>query len=166
MKHFAESNHLLGDPPELRKQLRDDGYLFLRDTLPKEQVLYLRRQILEFCQEAGWLREGSDLMDALTDREPILEGTPEWCPVYAKIQALEEFHRLKLHDNIQKIMVAIFQEPVFAIPMTITRIAFPRDNERGTQPHQDWLYVGGSTETISCWAPSGTFLMKLVALRY
>lgn len=73
MKHFTKSNYLLGDPPnELRKQLRDDGYLFLRDTLPKEQVLHLRRQILEFRQEAGWLREGSALMDALL----VQVGTP------------------------------------------------------------------------------------------
>ena len=155
MKHFTESNDLLDNPPALRKRLRDDGYLFLRDILPKNDVLHLRQRILQCCQEAGWLREGSPLMDGLTDHEPILEGAEEWRPVYAKVQALEEFHRLKLHDNIRKIMEDIFQEPVFALPMTIARIAFPRDNERGTQPHQDWLYVGGSTEIISCWAPLG-----------
>jgi hypothetical protein len=155
MTHFTESNDLLNDPPLLRKRLSDDGYLFLRDILPKEDVLSLRRRILEFCREAGWLRAGSNLMDGLTDHAPLLEGEPEWRPVYAKVQALEAFHRLKLHDNVRKIMEDLFQEPVFALPMTIARVAFPRDNERSTQPHQDWLYVGGSTEIISCWAPLG-----------
>ena len=155
MKYFTESNDLLDNPPALRKRLRDDGYLFLRDILPRDDVLHLRRRILGFCHEADWLREGSDIMDGLTDHEPILEGAPEWRPVYAKVQASEEFHRLKLHAGVHRIMEDIFQEPVFALPMTIARIAFPRDNERGTQPHQDWLYVGGSTEIISCWAPLG-----------
>ena len=94
-------------------------------------------------------------MDGLTNIEPILEGDKEWRPVYAKIQALESFHRLKMTPQVHTIMEYLFQEPVFALPMTIARVAFPRDNERGTQPHQDWLYVGGSTETVSCWAPLG-----------
>lgn len=155
MEYFTESNHLLSDPPALRQQFNADGYLFFRDTLPQPEVLSLRRQILEFCQEEGWLRKGTDVMDGLTDIEPILEGDKEWRPVYAKIQALESFHRLKMTAQVHTIMEYLFQEPVFALPMTIARVAFPRDNERGTQPHQDWLYVGGSTETVSCWAPLG-----------
>ena len=155
MEYFTESNHLLSDPPALRQQFNADGYLFFRDTLPQPEVLSLRRQILEFCQEKGWLRKGTDVMDGLTDIEPILEGDKEWRPVYAKIQALESFHRLKMTAQVHTIMEYLFQEPVFALPMTIARVAFPRDNKRGTQPHQDWLYVGGSTETVSCWAPLG-----------
>ena len=92
MEYFTESNHLLSDPPALRQQFNADGYLFLRDTLPKPEVLSLRRQIFEFCQEEGWLRKGTDVMDGLTDIEPILEGDKEWRSVYAKIQALESFH--------------------------------------------------------------------------
>ena len=94
MKHFIESNRLLENAPAARKRLHDDGYLFLRDILPKDQTLHLRKRILECCQEAGWLRESFNLIDAFSDKEPILEGSPEWCTVYAKIQALEEFHRL------------------------------------------------------------------------
>jgi len=165
IKHFAESNDLLSDPPALRKRLRDDGYLFLRDILPQDEILHLRRRIFEFCQEAGWLREGSDLMDGLTDHAPIREGDEEWRPVYAKLQALEAFHRLKLNETVHRIMVDIFQEPVFALPATIARLAFPRDNDNGTQPHQDWLYVEGSTETISCWAPLGDVPAEVGGLR-
>ncbi len=108
----------------------NDGYLFFRDILPKEKVYTLRRKIMEFCQDAGWLRSNSDPMEGLTDREPILEGEAEWRPVYAKLKALESFHSLKLTDRVYSIIESLFQEPVFALP---------KDNERGTQPHQDWL---------------------------
>lgn len=54
---------------------------------------------------------------------------------------------------------------MFALPLTIARIAFPRDNDNGTQPHQDWLYVGGSTEIISCWAPLGDVSIEVGGLK-
>lgn len=155
MKPFTESNDLLNDPSRLRKRLRDDGYLFLREILPRDEILQLRRQILEICGEAGWLRPGTNLMDGLTDHAPIMERDEEYAPVYGRVQALEAFHRLKFHRAIVGIVEGIFEEPAIPFPQTIGRIAFPRDNERGTQPHQDWLFVGGSMETLSCWLPLG-----------
>ena len=74
MARFIESNSLLGDPSALRKRLRDEGYLFLREILPKHDVLDLRRQVLEFCKDASWLRSGSELMNGVTDHAPVLEG--------------------------------------------------------------------------------------------
>ena len=152
---FIESNDVLDDPPRLRKRLRDHGYLFIRGLLPNDEVIDLRRKFLELCSEAGWLRPGSELMDGLTDHRPIMEGEPEYSGVYAKIQSQESFHRLKFNESILSVMEDIFQEPVVPLPQTIGRIAFPRDNQRGTHPHQDWIFVGGSTEAISLWAPLG-----------
>ena len=162
---FTESEELLEDPPELRKRLRDDGYLFLRNVLPKQEVLALRGQVLECCRGAGWLRQGTDPIDGLTDHAPILEGDDQWKPVYAKIQSLEAFHRLKLNTRVHGIMDNIFQESVFALPMTIARIAFPNDNDRGTPSHQDWPYVRGSTEILTCWAPLGDVPVEVGGLK-
>ena len=155
MSPFTESNALLNDPADLRKRLRTDGYLYFRDILPKEEVLDVRRQILEICEQAGWLRPGAKLIDGLSDRSPVREADEEYRGVYARVQALEALHALKLNGNIIDIMEDLFEEAVFPFPQTIGRIAFPRDNARGTPPHQDWIFVGGSTETISCWVPLG-----------
>lgn len=155
MERFVESNDILTDPLALIRRFQRDGYLFFRDLLPREDVMHLRRRILEICDEAGWIKKGTSLMDAITEHAPILEGEPLWEPVYEKVQKLEEFHRLKLHPNVHGLMESIFNEPVLCLPMTIARIAFPRDNERATQPHQDWIYVQGSVDTISAWAPLG-----------
>ena len=165
MQPFVESKSLLDNPPGLRKRLRDDGYLFLRAVLPKEDVLDLRRQVLEICAQVGWLRPGANVLDGLADRDPIYEGDDEYIDAYARIQALEDFHRLKFDENIIRIMENLFQEPVIPLPKTIGRIAFPRDNERGTRPHQDWIFVGGSMETISCWAPLGDVPLEVGGLK-
>lgn len=152
---FVESTDLVGDPNALLRRIRRDGYLFIRCLLPREDVLDVRRRILRFCEEEGWLRPGSDLMEGLTDIAPIAEGEKPWEPVYEKIQRCEQFHKLKMHPNVRKIAESIFDERVVALPMTIARVAFPRDNARGTQPHQDWIYVQGSMDTLSYWAPLG-----------
>ena len=104
MKPFKESNKLLNDSSKLRKQLRDDGYLFFRGIIPKNEILQLKFQILEICQKAGWLKPGTEMMDALTDHEPIMERDEAYAPVYAKVQALEDFHRLKFNKDIISIM--------------------------------------------------------------
>lgn len=165
MKPFTESNDVLNNPSAVRKRLRDDGYLFLRDVLPRDDVVQLRRQILEICEEAGWLRPRANLMDGLTDHAPIEEGSDAHAAVYKKVQALESFHRLKLHANVMKLFEDIYEEPAIAFPQTIGRIAFPRDDENQTQPHQDWIFVGGSTETISCWAPLGDIPIEVGGLK-
>jgi hypothetical protein len=153
--HFAESNDIIDDAPALRARLRKDGYLFFREIFPEEDILTLRRQSLELCDEAGWIKDNTNLMDGITDHEPILEGQEPWQPVYEKLNKLETFHRLKLHPNALSVMASVFEEEAFALPRSIARIAFPRDNDRITQPHQDWYYVRGSLDTISCWAPLG-----------
>ncbi|MDE2913631.1 MAG: phytanoyl-CoA dioxygenase family protein [Paracoccaceae bacterium] len=165
MAEFYESNRLLDDPPGLRKRLRDDGYVFLRDMLPAQDVLGLRRQILEICRGAGWLRSDSAVLDGVTDHAPILEGEDAYNEVYAKVQALESFHRLKFDVAVMNVMEDLFQEPVVSLPQSIARIAFPNDNARGTQPHQDWIFVGGSTETISCWVPLGDISLEVGGLK-
>ena len=165
MNPFKESNKLLNDSSKLRKQLRDDGYLFFRGIIPKNEILQLRLQILEICQEAGWLRPDAKLMDGLTDHAPLLEGEDKYNDVYARVQALEAFHRLKFNKDIISLMESIFQEPVFPFPQTIGRMAFPNDNARKTHPHQDWIFVGGSTETISCWAPLGDIPLEVGGLQ-
>lgn len=165
MSPFLESNGLLSSPAGLRKRLRTDGYLFFRDILPEERVLDVRRQILEICEQAGWLRPGARLIDGLSDRAPIMETDEEYAAVYARVQALEAFHDLKLNRKIIDIMEALFEEEVFPFPQTIGRIAFPRDNARGTPAHQDWVFVGGSTETISCWVPLGDVPLEVGGLK-
>ena len=152
---LVESNDLLTQPSALLRRLHRDGYLFIRELLPRADVLDVRRRVLQFCQAEGWLRAGSELLEGRTDQAPIAEGEPAWEPVYEKVQACEQFHRLKLQPPVRQLMEAIFDEPTVALPMTIGRIAFPRDNARATAPHQDWLYVQGSTETITCWTTLG-----------
>jgi ectoine hydroxylase-related dioxygenase (phytanoyl-CoA dioxygenase family) len=151
---FTESNDLLGRPDEVRRRFKAQGYLFFRGLFPREKVLALRGAILGICRESGWIKDGTNLDDAITDHAPVMEGEDAWKPIYARIQKLEAFHRLPHEPAVAAVMEACFEEPVFRHPCTIGRVAFP-DNERATPAHQDYLYIQGSIDTISCWVPIG-----------
>lgn len=153
--NFLVSNPLLQDPVALQRRYRREGYLFFRGLLPRAEVLEVRAAALAAAAAEGWLWPGSDPMAGLTDHVPVAEGEKAWIPVYERLQRAECFHRLKLHANVRRVMEILLDEPAWPLPMTIARLAFPRDNARQTAPHQDWLYVQGSLETISCWVPLG-----------
>ena len=85
-------------------------------------------------------------MDGVTDHAPIREGEDAYSEVYARVQALEAFHRLKLDKNIMSVMEDIFQEPVFSFPQSIARIAFPK-GQRARHPATPGLEF--------CWRLNG-----------
>ena len=46
---LQEHNALLDDPPALRRQMATDGFLFFRGLVPADEIVALRRQILQIC---------------------------------------------------------------------------------------------------------------------
>ncbi|KAL1895259.1 hypothetical protein Sste5346_005406 [Sporothrix stenoceras] len=52
---------------ELRRRLRDDGYLFLKGLLPREDVLEARRAYFSYLEPSGVLKPGSDPVDGIFD---------------------------------------------------------------------------------------------------
>ena len=59
----------------MRERAAEQGYLFFRSLLDSESVLDLRRQILEVCQQHGWLDDDAPLMDGIArDGELFIEG--------------------------------------------------------------------------------------------
>ena len=53
-------------PGVLQAQIQQEGYLFFRGLIPEENVLRVRRTILELCNAAGWLDTSRDLMDGIS----------------------------------------------------------------------------------------------------
>ena len=151
---FLESNDVLDNPEELRDRAKRDGYLFFRGLLKEESLLNLRRQILELCQEAGWVQEGSDLMQGQgTPGITYVEGQPEHMEVYAKVQKLESFHSLAHEPELLDVLQKLFGEEVLVHARNIARMMFPQNNIHATPPHQDHIHIQGTAETYTAWIP-------------
>ncbi|MCS6862270.1 MAG: hypothetical protein NZT92_18350, partial [Abditibacteriales bacterium] len=67
MKPFFISNDALEDASALQQRMERDGYLFFRGLVNTEAILQVRRDILTLCQQAGWLADGTTLMDGIAN---------------------------------------------------------------------------------------------------
>ncbi len=151
---------------ELREQMEEDGYLFFRALVPEEDVLKVRRAVLEHLNEAGWLDPAHDMLEGIAHPavEPRTEGMREYTDVYRKILRTTIFHDFPTHPALMAIAQKLLDGEVFVHPRRIGRITFPGSVRWTTPAHQDYFYIRGSVETYSCWTPLGDCPMELGGL--
>lgn len=156
MKPFFDATPLLGDQQALRQRLDDDGYVFLRGIIPGDVLLSLRREITDICARHGWLRAGTDPMDAISDHRPVVEGDEAYYPVYNEIQRLESFHALAHEPSLLQTMKKLVGESTFPHPLSICRLVFPNNDVWATPPHQDYPNNQGTPDLYASWIPLGS----------
>ena len=162
---FIESN-LIEEESALRARLEEHGYLFFRNLLPADEVLDLRRDILELCAQAGWLDLSYDLMEAVIakNQPALVEGQPEYSAVYRKVLQLPRFRDFPHQAPLMAVANKLLDDEVQVHARRIGRITFPNRDYAPTPPHQDWHYIRGSAQTYSCWVPLGECPMDLGGL--
>lgn len=161
---FTDSAPLLRDPDALRARAEADGFLFLKGLLPQEPLLALRWQILEIVARHGWIRAGTDPMDAVADLDAVArdDATIEslrhigvTASAYKEIQALELFHALPHHPAILRLFETLLGREVFVHPRHIARVLLPVPSFAPTPPHQDYIYIQGTHQFWTLWFPLG-----------
>ncbi len=151
---FLVSNDAFDNPDELRRRANRDGYLFFRGLLENSAFLNVRRQILELCKDAGWLADGSALMDGIAaPGVKWVEPQPEFMKVYYEIMKLEDFHALAHTPVLLDVYQKLFGEEALVHARNIARIIFPTNTKFTTPAHQDWIHIQGTTETYTAWIP-------------
>lgn len=151
---------------QLRAIMDEQGYLFFRALVSAEEVLAVRRDVLEVCHAAGWLDESCDLMEGVVAPgvKPTTEGYAEYRSVYHKVLKLPRFHNFPCHPALMTIAQKLLDGEVLVHPRRIGRLAFPNYTVATTPPHQDYFYIRGSVLTYSCWTPLGRCPMTLGGL--
>ncbi len=141
----------------LRERMNEQGYLFFRHLVPAEEVLTVRRAVLELLSAAGWTDPTHDLMEgkAMPGHKPLTEGQPEYAAVYRKVLQLPVFHNFPCHPALMEVAQKLVDGVTLVHPRRIGRITFPGSTAFTTPAHQDFYYIRGSVETYSCWTPLG-----------
>lgn len=139
-------------PAVLRARLAADGYLFLPGLLDSAPLLRARADILGLCRDAGWLDPAQPFIDGIAGTTRICEGDEAYKPVYRQVVRLPSFNACAVAPKLMSVLRALFDGEPFAHPRNIARIAFP--GHQATQPHQDYHYIRGTTETYTCWIPT------------
>jgi len=159
---LIESNDIMTDTQALQARARQDGYLFIRGLFDRNKMMELRRQFVGILQELGWLRDGTDPMDAISDHPPCTESEECYAPLFERFQKLEDFHTLPHSQSIIDVLDRLFGEKTFAHPRNIGRVMLP--STPITPPHQDYFPIRGSKDTWTAWAPMGDCPLTLGGL--
>jgi ectoine hydroxylase-related dioxygenase (phytanoyl-CoA dioxygenase family) len=152
IKPFTDSTAVMRDGKALAANLDRDGYLFLRGVLPRDEVIAVRRQLLEKAGRSGWANDDGIADLAKACKDPELRYLETFRPMWR----LEALHRLKHHPNVVGIFERIFGETVLVHPMFVLRNIFPQTEsfDFTTGSHQDKIHIGGGA-SYACWMPLG-----------
>ncbi len=162
---FVESDPN-SDGKDLRATLDKNGYLFFRALVPVEDVLKVRRRLMELFSLAGWLDTSTDPMKGIVSSTTVsnVKGKQETSDVYRQILRLPEFNAFPSHPALIAIAQTILDDDVTIHPRRIARMTLPGSAKLSTPPHQDFFYVRGSVETYTCWVPLGDCPKELGSL--
>jgi ectoine hydroxylase-related dioxygenase (phytanoyl-CoA dioxygenase family) len=147
-----ESSALLGDPPELRRRLGDQGFLFFRNLLPAAAVGEVRAAVLDAIGQEGWLAAGTEPEERRPGPVVVREADERWWPAYQKIQSLECFHHLAYYPKLLSLVRDLLDGPVLVHPRKIGRVTFPGSDYQ-TPPHQDFPLIQGTPDVLTIWLP-------------
>ncbi len=145
------------DMPELRRRLQEDGYLFMKGYLDRDEVLAARAEIVERLAAAGKLDPASPVDEARclpgTEGVEFIPELADECPAVQKV-----LYSGKLIDFYRK----FYAEPIRHYDFTWLRAMPPG---KGTNPHSDLPYMGrGTDQHMTCWLPYGDIPYELGGL--
>ncbi|MEM6679093.1 MAG: phytanoyl-CoA dioxygenase family protein, partial [Pseudomonadota bacterium] len=158
------ANDLLKDPPALRRQLDEEGYLFFRGLLPADTILGLRAEITAILARHGAILGGASEAEAIAKAMPFREGEERYFAVYDEIIRLERLYALSHHPALTRMMESALGGSAFPHPLSIVRLIFPDNAEVTTPPHQDYPNNQGSERLTATWIPLGDCPSKMGGL--
>lgn len=156
LRELRQSNDVQRDTAELQRRLEEDGYLFLRGLLDREQLLSLRRQMLTLMQAGGWLVQGTDPVDGIANPDArSTEGDTAYTDVYHQVYRLQAFHEIAHSRGLIGVLERIRGCTMMPQPQNVARLWFPKFTEHTTPIHQDFVHFQGTHDNLTCWSPIG-----------
>jgi hypothetical protein len=154
MKAFQDVRTCQLTPHSLREQISSEGYVLVRDLLPRSDLTQLLSTITQVLHATGWLMPGYDPLDRVADINAACgDPDPSFKRTYQEIFNLEPFHALPHHPALVRIMKMIVGEYLLIHPKPIGRLIFPHCERLTVHAHQDYRFMGGDPECFTVWIP-------------
>jgi hypothetical protein len=154
---LRDSSYLAGDAESLRARMEEDGYLFMRGCLNRDEVLAARGEVVRRLAAEGFLAPGTDPMDAIIRKDVESTFRPDLTENNAPLlRLLYSGAMMAFYENF-------FGEPVRHYDFTWLRAMTPG---LGTRPHCDVVYMGRGTreKLLTAWTPLGDAPISLGGL--
>lgn len=154
MKPFCEVQARDAAPELLRQDLDANGYVLIRNLLPRGDLDQVLGDVARILERAGWLLPGYDPMERVANLNAACgDPDPSFKQAYQQVFNLESFHSLPHHPALRRVMTMIVGERLLVHPKPIGRLIFPNCERLTVHPHQDYRFMGGDTECFTVWIP-------------
>ena len=154
MQPLIDSTEVRQNAAALRERASADGYILIRNLLPRSLLREIAQQLAGTMAEAGWIPAGEPLESARPDLGKFcVEPQPAFMEVFYRQLSLRSLHALKHHENLVGLFRTLFGEEVFCPPHFVTRLAFPYRDAFATPAHQDYTHLEGSRRNWAAWIP-------------
>ncbi len=147
----------------LWQQYQDQGYVWLKGILPRDQVLRFRRRFFETFAETGLLAPGSDPVDGVYAGTPFQTHPNKLITEVVRWAAYEAFC---MAEPIIAFYEDFLEGAVYLHKRKIIRWTKPLE-PKTTAPHYDLIYLRGGTErVVTSWIPIGDIPVEMGGLVY
>ncbi|KND03563.1 uncharacterized protein SPPG_01038 [Spizellomyces punctatus DAOM BR117] len=170
-------------PSLLRERFRRDGYLYIPQLIPREQVFLARRTIVQDLAKTGFLEPGCDVMDAVTKKSENTNASPsllnrqdlansDSVKEVLEHSALYRIFEILLCDEVQKVLrqdrhdrdSASIRHPTEQIQSHPYKWLRAVGRNLYTGPHVDRVYFPSYPLVTTAWIPLGDITTALGSL--
>jgi hypothetical protein len=153
---LRDSSDAFNDVEELQRRFAEDGYLYLKGCLDRDDVLAARASLTSRLAEAGVLDENFPPIEGVCKPGSGYVFKPEITDNNAAVQKL--LYSGRLTDFYRR----FYGEEIRHYDFTWLRAIGPG---KGTNPHCDLPYMGrGTHRHMTCWVPYGDISFELGGL--
>lgn len=153
---LRDSSDAAGDFAELRRRFAEEGYLYMRGYLDRDEVLQARASLTERLAAAGILDETAPAFEGICKPGAGYVFKPEITNNNPAVQNL--LYAGRLTDFYRQ----FYAEEIRHYDFTWLRAIGPG---KGTNPHCDLPYMGrGTHRHMTCWLPYGDISFELGGL--
>ena len=154
MKPFREIEAKEATTSTMCSAIKDDGYLLIRNVVPRDAVEQLLDEVTQVIAVAGWLLPGHDPMERMADIGAACgDPDPGFKRTYQDVFNLAAFHALPHHPELKRVMKTLVGDRVLIHPKPIGRLIFPQCDRLTVHAHQDYRFMQGDPECFTVWIP-------------
>jgi hypothetical protein len=144
---LRDSSTIADDFDALRARMVEDGYVFLRDYLHRDEVIAARRAMLERVAAEGGLVESEPLLDGVLNLNVPVHFRPE------RTRESAELQKLLFDGPMIEFFEGFLQGEVRHFDYIWLRSVSPG---KGTAPHGDSVFMNrGTLNLYTAWTPLG-----------
>jgi len=163
---LTDASDRIGDPAALRRQVEEDGYLYLPGFFRREDVLAARQVVTDRLMAEGFLDPTYPAQEAIVADVKIVNAKSAFKPPTGhNLDRVKTYNADDLTKNnrplldllhrgrIMEFFNRYFEGPARHLNYIWFRAVSPG---LGTPPHCDWVYMSrGTPNLMSVWVPIG-----------